>query len=378
MSHRLRRSLIVCAALFCPLPSAARAAQSGEPHPDTPEAFAAAVGLEEVHLVTGDQLEIWCAEPSQAKLLKEPALNGWNHATELLRGLYMPEELVTRVIVLPGHEALLRYAPLVEAEAKRLYSIAPSPAHLDSLKASGSFLWSYPPVLFINGKLLRKDELMTRVVHDLGAIRARFAMSPNGGDPPEFFLEGFAGMIVRNTIKKPTGLVNHEDAALESTIHGYGVFAGISGLNDASNHPGNWPSVIKTAVKRMRKAKEPDRASFADALLVRPKDGFARADYAYAWSVVEFLFDDRMPFGPAAVEAAGDRKWKVPKEPAEFNRRQGVLAGLEELRKPAHASLDAVGRGEALRKAVLAYYDESPEQFQEAFMHWVEKVMPKR
>ncbi|MFQ5750274.1 MAG: hypothetical protein ACE5H3_12605 [Planctomycetota bacterium] len=321
-------------------------------HPASEEAFAKAVGLRKVSLFRAPGLEFWCQDPALLKKLEKPVLQAWELSGSWFGKLETPGDIPTRVVLLSSEKALRAYAGLAAAEAQRLGVPAPGPAFFDGAVHSGSGLWTLPPLLLLDSRVLKGNLLLTRLIHDLSVSRAGFALNPRGVAPPPFFAEGLAGMLVRRVVKKPAALVSHEQAAVSSQIHGYGVFAGIgSKLNDNSNHPGNWPGVVRQGVKAMRKKKEIDPQARIDALFLRGPGGFARSDYALAWAALEFLL------GP--------------------ERRPAVLQVLQDLRA-SKENLDAGHLARRFHDSLLKRLSATPEELQAAFLDWVENEMPRR
>jgi len=321
-------------------------------HPATPEAFAQAVGLKKVSRVTAPGLEFWCQDPALLKKLQKPVLQAWELCGDWFGKLETPDGIPTRVVLLSSEKALRAYSGLATAEAQRLGVPPPGPAFFDGAVHSGSGLWTLPPLLLLDSRVLKGNLLLTRLIHDLGASRAGFVLNPRGVAPPPFFAEGLAGMLVRRAVKKPAALVSHEQAAVSSRIHGYGVFAGIgSKLNDNSNHPGNWPGVVRLGVKAMRKKKEIDPQARIDALFLRGPGEFARSDYALAWAAVEFLMGTE--------------------------RRPAVLEVLQHLRA-VEENLDAGLLARRFHDLLLKGLAATPEELQAAFLDWVENEMPRR
>lgn len=357
---------------FPPQPS-----QDQEPSfPDTPAALAAALELKEreLHLGQAAGLRIWSDDPEGFREADEPARRAWNLAQDWIGAAPLPEGTTAQVFILHGKERLQALLPPFAAECARRHLPAPGADFVQGVVHSGSGLWTNPPAVWINGQILHKDDLATRVVHDLGAIAARFAVSPFGQQPPEFWEEGFAAMLMRRALKKPAGLVSHQGAAQSFTVHGYGVFAAIGGAaNDFSNYPGNWPGMLRQAAGKMRKEQPIDPKSMVDQLLLRSEAAWARTDYAYAWAVIEFLFDPCEPYGAAAA----DPKLKRGTTPLESSRRTVMRQVLAELRQD-YAGLDAVAKAEQFRELVLERHGETPEQLHAAFMNWVETAMPKK
>jgi hypothetical protein len=215
-------------------------------------------------------------------------------------------------------------------------------------------------------------------VHDYGALRISLAASQQAFGVPAFLVEGFAGMLVRRSVKKPVGLVSHVGAVESERVQGYGVFAGIGGaLNDFSNHPGNWPTSMKTVTKAWRKQGEVTPEEHIDALVRRPKASFSRADYAYAWAVTEFLLDDRFPYGEAALAIVEDRKWK-PKGALKKSRRSLLPEVLGKLRDKKLRTMDAEKRADLFLELLYARSGETSGQMQDAFLFWLERGMPKK
>lgn len=346
-------------------------------HPDTAQAFGALVDATEIQRSRMPGLEIWCDDVASFDALARPAEGAWNLAKDLLGRPPLPADLVARVVVLQGEERLQRYLPALAAEAQRLRVPQPPADFAAAAARNGSGLWTNPPTLLVNGTLLRGDVLATRVVHDLGAVAAMYAACPWGGPPPEFFKEGFAGMLVRRGLKRPAAIVSHSGAALASTVQGYGVFAGLgAAANDASNDPANWPGILRTAVRQMRREKKLPPESMLDRLLLRGAAEWARTDYAYAWAAVEFLLDASAPLRPPPEE--GERREGGQDIPPGKSRRALTLEVLGELRGSEHAALDAAGRAATFRGLLLGMGGETPEQLHAAFMTWVETAMPRK
>jgi len=321
-------------------------------HPSTPEAFSQAVGLKKVSLVTAPGLEFWCQDPALLKKFEKPVLQAWGLCGDWFGKLETPDGIPTRVVLLSSEKALRAYSGLAAAEARRLGVPPAGPAFFEGAVHSGSGLWTLPPLLLLDSHVLKGNLLLTRLIHDLGVSRAGFALNPRGVAPPPFFSEGLAGMLVRRVVKKPAALVSHEQAAVSSRIHGYGVFAGIgSKLNDNSNHPGNWPGVVRQGAKAMRKKKEIDPQARIDALFLREPGDFARSDYALAWAAMEFL---------------------MGKE-----RRPAVLDVLQRLRA-VEENLDASVLARRFHDSLLKKLSVTPEELQAAFLDWVETEMPRK
>lgn len=345
--------------------------------PQTPEAMAQLLGVKAkaVHRSEAPGLELWCDEDEGFAEADEPARKAWSLAQEWLGAQPMPEGMRAQVFILHGKERLTALMGAFQAQCTAAKVSAPGPEFLKAVVDAGSGLWSNPPAVWINGQILHKDDLATRVVHDLGAIAARYAVSPYGNEPPEFLEEGFAAMLMRHALKRPSALVSHKGAAQASTLYGYGVFSGISGAaNDYSNAPGNWPGILRAAVQKMRKEETIEPKSMVDQLLLRSEAEWARTDYAYGWSVIEFLFDPGEPYGAAAT---GDPKHVHSDKPLEQSRRSVIVKVLADLREN-DAGMDAKAKAEQLREQVLDAYGETAEQLHAAFMGWVENSMPKK
>lgn len=345
--------------------------------PQTTEAMAQLLGVKakEVHHGEAPGLEIWGDEAEGFEEADEPARKAWAMAQEWLGAQPMPEGMRAQVFILHGKERLTAMMGAFQAQCAAAHATAPGPEFLKAVVDAGSGLWSNPPAVWINGQILHKDDLATRVVHDLGAIAARYAVSPYGNEPPEFLEEGFAAMLMRHALKRPAALVSHKGAAQASTLYGYGVFAGISGAaNDYSNAPGNWPGILRAAVLKMRKEDPLEPKSMVDQLLLRSEAAWARTDYAYAWAVIEFLFDPGEPYGAAAT---ADPKHVHSATPLEQSRRSVIVKVLAELREN-DGGMSAEDKAEQLREQVLEHYGETAEQLHAAFMGWVETTMPKK
>ncbi|HEX9792538.1 MAG TPA: hypothetical protein VGC54_01000 [Planctomycetota bacterium] len=376
--HRLSRTtrpLLLCA-LALGLHTAAAGAQQAGVHPADEAAFALAIGVKKAGLAEGPGWQVWSDEPRLAADLGRQIAKAALLAEEML-GTGLPPETSLRIVVLDGEQTLGAYFPLAQKDAAARKASPPDAAFLAGVVGNGSGLWTNPPLLLVNSKLLHGNMLDTRAIHDLGAVFARYACSPWGGDPPEFLQEGFAGVLMRLSLKRPAGLVSHQGAALTERIHGYGVFAGISGANDSSNESSVWPSLLRTVVKQMRKDQAVDPKARIDALLRRTAAEFARLDYAYSWGAVAFLTDPQEPYGADALAAAAS-KAKRATEPLENSRRTGLHKVLAELRQPDHAALPTAARAELLVQLLLHEYGEDPDGLHEGFMSWVETGMPKK
>lgn len=323
-------------------------------------------------------LELWVEEPKTLKVLEEPVAVAWKEALAILPEPAPDTVPPIRIVVLAEEDSIRAYARLFAPECARL-GIAPPPERFyDDAARLGSGRWSYPPLCLIRSARTSSQLVLTRAVHDLGALRISLAASEQAYGVPEFLVEGFAGMLVRRAVKKPTALVSHQGAALKETLHGYGVFAGIGeAMNDASNHPGNWPTVMRTAARAWDRKKVIDPDERIDALLLRTPEEFSRADYAYSWAVTEFLLDDRYPVGEEAAAAAADRKWK-PGEPPERNRRAMLLAVFRTMRHPNYRLADAGVRARLILDFLARDCGEDADSLHAAFRHWLATGLPKR
>ncbi len=379
----LRRCSSAAAALLlalslAPLAAQAKAELPPSSQPTDEAAFAEALGLKSVRLATAPGLELWCEDKAVMSALQKPVLAAWEEARRILPEPAPDPALPYRIVVLKDEEAVRAYRPLYEAECARAGVPLPPASFYEGAARTGSARWAYPPLCLMRSGKLSKQVVLSRAVHDLGALRIGLAASEQGFGVPEFLIEGFAGMLVRRAVKKPAALVSHEGAAVSETIHGYGVFAGIgAAMNDSSNHPGNWATSMRTAAKAWRKQDEIGAEERIDALLKRPKASFARADYAYAWAVSEFLLEDRYGYGEAAVAAAADRKWK-PGEPLEANRRALLLPILGTLRHPNYRMAEPAVRAGLLLSFLEKKGGEDAAALHAAFQHWLETGMPKK
>ncbi len=376
-------------ALGCPLaaglallvaPLAAQAKEELPPstHPTDSAAFAEAVGVKAVQFAAAPGLEFWVEDRAIQSALEKPLLAAWEEAVAILPEPDPSAEIPYRVVVLKDEAAVMAYRPLFEAECARA-GIQPPPASFYAEAARlGSGKWTYPPLCLMRSANQSKQMVVTRAVHDLGGLRIGLAISEQGYGVPEFLVEGFAGMLVRSAVSKPTALVSHVQAAEAETIHGYGVFAGIgSAMNDSSNHPGNWPAALRTVAKAWRKQGTVGEAERIDALLRRSRETFARSDYAYAWAVVEFLLDDRYPVGAVAVSAAADRKWK-PAKAVEPSRRSVLVDAFDLLRHQNYRMADEGTRAGLLLDFLKKQTQEEPAALHAAFQHWLDTGLPKK
>jgi hypothetical protein len=347
-------------------------------HPAAEAALAEALGVKTMRHAALPGYELWCEDKADFALLDEPLRQAWEAADELLGEAGRPGDPLCRVVVVEEGATALAYRPLFEAECARFGIEAPGESFYASAAELGSGRWSFPPLVLIVRDRLDKPVALTRAVHDLGALRIGLAASEQAYGVPEFLVEGFAGMLVRRAVKKPAALVSHTGAAVDETIHGYGVFAGLgAALNDSSNHPGNWPTVMRNAAKAWKKAKQVEPEARIDALLMRDRTRFSRADYAYSWAVMEFLLDARFPVGEAAVAAAADRRWK-PDEAVEPSRRAVLLEALAPLRETKQRLADTPTRAGLLLEALAEAGGEDALALQAAFQHWLETGLPKK
>jgi hypothetical protein len=345
--------------------------------PTTEKDMAKKLGVKKVQLATAPGLELWCDDSKMMRFVKEPILSAWNYGEELLEHSPLRVGATIRVVLLKDEQAVRNYYELLVSECERWKLTPPNPDWANAVIASGSAQLSFPPTAVQYLRVVSKGETLTRAVHDMGAIRMASACSYTGFGVPPFLTEGFAGMLMK-TLKKPSAIVSHQNAALESTIQGYGVFAGIgAAMNDASNSATNWPSVIKTAVTKMSKKESFEPMERVDAILQRTSSEFARSDYAFSWAVCSFLFDDSYPYGDEAVSAREEKRWKAPQKPLLKSRRIGFHQVLMNLRDFRLAKLKAGPRGEYLREYLLEEYGEEPDALHRSFLHWATVRMPK-
>jgi hypothetical protein len=345
--------------------------------PTSPKEMAEVLGIKKIQLATAPGLELWCDDSKIMRIVQKPLLAAWEFGEEQLGHSPLRKGATIRIVLLKDEKAVRNYYNLLVAECKRWKLPAPAPSWADSVIASGSAHMTFPPTAVQFLRVVGKNEILTRSVHDLGVVRMASACSYSGFGVPPFLKEGFAGMLMK-TLKKPSAIVSHKNAALESTIQGYGVFAGIgAAMNDASNAASNWPSVIKTAVDKMWKQKTFDPMERVDSILQRTDAEFARSDYAFSWAVCSFLFDAHYPFGEAATLALEDKRWKSPIKPLPQSRRTAFLLVLQNLRDFRLARVDADARGKLLRDYLLEEYGEEPNHLHRSFLHWTRTRMPK-
>ncbi|MAW61023.1 MAG: hypothetical protein CMJ94_09320 [Planctomycetes bacterium] len=347
------------------VPSAAAALRDW--HPKTVEEWEARFAHEGVQLQSWGRLELWSDDRKTFEALAPALEAAWQAADELLDTSFLPDGAVIRVIASDRSQTLVDYWELLHEGAQRCGVAAPPAYLLSGANGMGSAHWNLPPTVLLNSSAEKLDSLPTRAVHEVAVLLAGWASSWSGYGAPEFLEEGLAGMIERRALKRPAALVYHDRAALKTTIHGYGVFAGIGeAMNDSSNAPGNWPKIIHNAVGKMQrewksksKRKKLDTRQRIDALLLRTHEQFARADYAYAWAVMEFLFDDQ-----AAAEQQSNR-----------TKLLRVLAGM---RGTDHAALPQDKRSKLFQQELLAAFDQGGEELHLAFLAWAENSLPRR
>jgi len=348
------------------VPSAAAALENW--HPANPVEWKERFAHEHVLHHSWGSLELWSDDQKTFDALF-PALDAaWPAALALLGGDPMPKGAVIRVIASPRDKTLGDYWKLLN-EGAELCGVAPPPAFLLSgANGMGSAHWNLPPTVLLNSETESLKSLPTRAVHEVSVLLAGWACSWSGYGAPEFLEEGFAGMVERRALPKPAALVYHDRAALEMTIHGYGVFSGIGeAMNDSSNAPGNWPRIIKNAVAKMTKElkSQSKRAKIdpkqrIDALLLRSQEEFARADYAYSWAVMEFLFDE---------QARGEEQ---------ASRRAILHQVLAEMRGTDHAALAQDKRSKLFLDQVLHHSSSEGEALHLEFLTWAAQSLPKR
>jgi hypothetical protein len=348
------------------IPSAAAALQGW--HPANPSEWTDRLGQQKVLHHTWGSLELWSDDQKTFDALF-PALDAaWPAALELLGGDPLPKGAVIRVIASPHASTLRDYWKLL-SEGAALCGVTPPPAYLlTGANEMGSAHWNLPATVLLNSTAESLKSIPTRAVHEVSVLLAGWACSWSGYGAPEFLEEGFAGMVERRALPNPAALVYHDRAALTMTIHGYGVFSGIgAAMNDASNAPGNWPRLIHNAVDKMNKELESkskraklDPKQRIDALLLRSQEQFARADYAYSWAVMEFLFDEQT------------RGAEQPSRRAILHR---VLA---EMRGTEHAALDQHKRSKLFLDRVLHHSLAEGESLHLEFLEWAAESLPTR
>lgn len=348
------------------VPSAAAALENW--HPANPSEWTERFGHAKVLHHSWGSLELWSDDQKTFDALYPALEAAWPAALELLGGDFLPKGAVIRVIASPQAETLSDYWQLLNEGAK-LCGVAPPPDFLLSgANGMGSAHWNLPPTILLNSKTESLKSLPTRAVHEMSVLLAGWACSWSGYGAPEFLEEGIAGMVERRALPKPAALVYHDRAALTSTIHGYGVFSGIGeAMNDASNAPTNWPRLIHNAVKKMNaelksksKRAKIDPGQRIDALLLRSQAEFARADYAYAWAVMEFLFDQQA------------RGVEVP------TRRDILHQVLAEMRGTEFATLDQDKRSKLFLERVLLHSLVGAEELHFEFLGWAAESLPTR
>lgn len=350
-----------------PLPAAATAALE-EWHPSNAEEWREHFGVDSIFYESWGSLELWSDDKKTFEELKKALDTAWPITCELLGGNPMPAGGVIRVIASDEEETLKSYWPLL-CEGAQLAGIAAPPSYLlAGVNSVGSAHWNLPPTVMLNSKAESLKTLPTRAVHEVAVLAVGWASSWSGYGTPEFLKEGFAGMVERRALEKPAALVYHERAALESTIHGYGVFSGIGeAMNDSSNAPDNWPRLIHNAVKKMNKELKSsskrakiDPEQRIDALLLRNKAAFARADYAYAWATMEFLFAQ-----PQEGEEGTDR-------------RAALHSVLAELRHARHAALDQDKRSKLFLELLLREHEQDGAALHLEFLAWSTESLPSK
>jgi len=372
-------------------------------HPSTPEEWCAHFEVSKVYHHAWEGMELWSDDKKTFQAL-QPALDAaWTSGMELLGGNPLPADRTIRVVAGAGEEMLTDYWPLLIEGAQRSGVEAPPQFLLSGATGKGSSHWNLPPTILLNSKVEGLSVLPTRAVHEVAVLLAGWSSSWSGYGTPEFLEEGLAGMIERRAIKKPAALVYHDKAALTVTIHGYGVFSGIGeALNDSSNSPNNWPRLIHNALGKMvkeQKSKSKRKKASADQridrLLLRSHEDFARADYAYAWAVMEFLFDHPIPAEELASQAEEASAHAVTPNEKDATSTDGAEAEateelrpatnreifhrvLEEMRATQHASLDQAGRSQLLLDLVLKHKGVTGEELHLEFLDWALESLPKK
>jgi hypothetical protein len=346
-------------------------------HPSGPEEFQQQIGIKKVWFKKWPGLELYCDSKKLSKSLT-PVLDAcWPLVTEFLGGSPFPKGRILRVIALNEEKHIQAYFEVIKRGARAAGIPEPPEILYNGLLKSGSTTWNLPPTVMLRPNFVGKSTAPTRVVHDLAAMSAAWACSYSGYGAPEFLTEGFAGMMIRRTIKKPAALVSHENAALTETIQGYGVFAGIgAAMNNADNAPANWPRFMHNAIKKMLKNKQSDPAERIDALLLRTRKEFARSDYPYAWATMEFLFD------PSQIETVAVTGTEAQSESTEAelpaSRRRGLHRVLTLLKAPKLSTLNAKQRSAKFRQYLLSEYGEDPQALHQIFLTWATEGLPKR
>jgi len=327
--------------------------QTPEPSllPASPQAFQKEIGVRKVQELTAPGLEIWCEDPKLLKKIRGPALAAWKLADELLGPETRPERFPFRVVLVRGKAPFQRWFELLGRESLRLKGPPIGKDYVESSAEFGSAQWYLPPASLIRTDRVSPPEAVTRVIEDLGALRMRYAFSPFGLDPPPFLAEGFAGLLVRHTLRNPESLQPYGGPAPE-WVQGTSVYNLDKTQKDPNYLPANWPRlVLNTTTLRIKKKSIRPEETLAGLMLRKPAE-FARLDYAFSWAAVEFLF-------------AGER-------------RKAAAAVLGKLRAKEFAAAGEEARFRAFRDGLLESLDLDPSRLQDAFQDWIRKSMPRR
>ncbi len=327
--------------------------QTPEPSllPASPQAFQKEIGVRKVQELTAPGLEIWCEDPKLLKKIRGPALAAWKLAGELLGPETRPGRFPIRVVLVRGKAPFERWFELLGKESLRLKGPTVDRPYVEASAEFGSAQWYLPPTSLIRTDRLSPPEAVTRVVEDLGALRLRYAFSPFGLEPPPFLAEGFAGLLVRHTLRNPESLQPYGGPAPE-WVQGTSVYNLDKTQKDPNYLPANWPRlVLNTTTLRIKKKSIQPEETLA-GLMLREAGKFARLDYAFSWAGVEFLLAK--------------------------DRRAAVLGVLHELRGEEFAAASESVRFRAFHDGVLKALEQDPIRLQASFHDWIRKSMPRR
>lgn len=237
---------------------------------------------------------------------------------------------------------------------------------------AGSCSFSHPILLMISTKVLSAHaQRDTRMIHTLGHFIGGYLVSESGSGPP-LLLEGVAGELVKTIVPKPDAIVCATSAALKDTVQGYGVFAAIGSVaNNTWNDPSAWGRMLQNVVKALRKPKpgaandkEADDKVKVVSLIGRRNEEFRRADYGFAWSVCNFLFDNTKPPKPK----------EGPELPA---RRAIIMKALADMRAEYETLPSPEARIDFFRDQILKALGVDADKLQKDWLDWGEKLYAK-
>lgn len=361
--------MFVTAHLFATVLSLLFTGFSGGGLPDKPEEFGKRYDLPKIQREIVAGIEVWSEDAKLADGTK-PLVEGAMKYTEKWLGLNPLKGKKVRVILLKDVTAFEPILKDFNEEIVKAGGPAVDATYISQAKAAGACNNSNPMLVLVSSRVISsRFARESRIIHELGHFVAHNLISEGGLGPPAL-VEGIAGEIVRAVVPKPEGVVCAISAALTETTHGYGVFGGIGSIvNDASNDPNAWPRMLQNVVKAWHKHEaehktDPAGASKAQvaALLGRKNADFTRADYGYAWSVCNYLFDKNSK--PKAGDPVGAR-------------RDLIIKALSAMRKEYDTAGTMDEKIDFFQKRLLETLQTNAADLQKDWLNWADKAYSK-